>query len=246
MAVTNIKMSREEWEAFKKKTGFKEGQPDHIPDSSPAKQEYKNYPQKFLSKYKEKAKVDKEIKQNVEQVRDRQSADYWKERNRENKERERKHAHDERPERDRSEREPVKKPAYADRRRGRRRRDKPGVELPSRGMGRFGSTSHELAYGSFSRLGNAEVLSLRGSVNFSSYADPFGGVGLGGGSIFGGGRRGSGDILGGLSSMMNSPRRSSSGVTGDLAGGIFGAYHSPFAGMFGSPAPGKKKRKVRK
>jgi len=233
------KMTEEEWKSFKERTGYRER--DQPVAEAPQKE--KNYPQKFVEKFKQKAKVDKEIRQNVEQVRDRQSADYWKERNRENKERnQREHAHDERPERDRSEREPVKKPAYTDRRRGRRRRDKPGVELPSRGMSRFGSTTRELAYGSFSRLGNAEVLSLRGEVNFSSYSDPFRGLSLGGGGLFSGGRGRSGDPLAGLAAMREAPRRSSSGLPGDLAGGVFGAYKSPFAGMFGPP-PKRKGRK---
>jgi hypothetical protein len=250
MAVTNVKMTQEEWEAFKKKTGYREeSQPDkskQIPDS-PAKKEYKNYTQKFTEKYKERAAKDKEIRENVEQVKhrqeDRDSVEYWRGKARENKEKdhERPERERERPEHDRDPRNntPAPKPARHDNRQParqkpqRRKNKRPGVKLPVQAMNRVNRVSENLPSGG---LVGGDLFSSGARIDFGGYRDPAAGAHLFGG---GGGSRGYRDPF---ASQFHAPGRSSSGITGDLAGGIFGAYKSPFSGMFGPP-PKRKGRK---
>jgi len=239
-------MSESEWKSFKERTGYKEDQPDHIPDSSPAKKEYKNYTEKFSKVYKVKAAKDREIRENVERIKnrqeDRESRDYWQEKNRE-RERPERVKERERPERDREPRNntPAPKPSRHYRepprqkaRRGKRVRAQPGIALPQSAMRRIGGASQKLAERPVSRLA---ILDSHTSVNFGSYRDPAAGAHLFGG---GGGSSGYHDPF---ASQFQAPGHSSSGIFGDLRGGIFGSYRSPFSGMFGS-APRKKSRKV--
>jgi hypothetical protein len=205
-----------------------------------------------------KAKVDRDIDENVRKVREKQedteSRDYWREHLREEKrKKEKKQERDRELEEDRQDertrQRAINRRAPPASRRGRSR--------PA-GSGRDAGYSHpfSISGGQFG-VGDFSGLFGNGSgISFGGYSDPFSVLRMGSAS-----RRSSSGIFGDMSGgIFSSGQRAADPLRGlrllspgirrggryDIQGGVFTGYQSPFSGMFSAPAPRRKATKKKK
>ncbi|MFA5348586.1 MAG: hypothetical protein WC294_10640 [Methanoregula sp.] len=228
--------------------------PTPTPASASAPERH-NAQQYFKKVIKPKSEAAEKIVKGREQIEDKQSTEYWKERKKENENRLKEKPSKKEVTEEPKERRPVGRPRGGGRGRARDRAPGPGLEIPKQGLHRFGHATAGLDYEMF-----------QGGKSLNAYADPFSmGTEMSGMASAGGNRRASDQMsvdFGrlspgvGLSGFGGSVGNAKKAMKRDGNARGFSGYQDPFSGSAPAPRgigskprgrpPAKKKQKKEK